>query len=200
MPSLPMHPMRPGKRSRPGATALPLPPCMDSPGKEPCPTSRGLGVNLDLVVEGRSADREREAGVRGVPGLFANSNRAPLRTRGAVRPGVPVRARVPVRPRVPVRARGLRGLSGGMRREVRLQVRERVGEARVVWLDLQQRLVTADRVVEPGPAIASGEVRSLLPRWPRSRWAPASLRQPPRGLTWACRGRRRWRRWRLCPR
>ena len=58
-----------------------------------------------------------------------------------------------------MRARSLRRLSGGLRREVRLQVGERVGEARVVWLDLQQRLVTADRVVEPGQAVARGEVR-----------------------------------------
>ena len=38
-------------------------------------------------------------------------------------------------------------------------VGERVGETWVVWLDLQQRLVTADRVVEPGQAVARGEVR-----------------------------------------
>jgi hypothetical protein len=64
-----------------------------------------------------------------------------------------------MRARVAVRARSLRSLSGGLRREVRLQVGERVGEARVVRLDLQQRIVTADRVVEPGPAVARGEVR-----------------------------------------
>ena len=60
--------------------------------------------------------------------------------------------------RVAVRARSLRCLSGGLRRGVRLQVPERAGQARVVRLDLQQRLVTADRVVEPGQAVARGEV------------------------------------------
>ena len=75
-----------------------------------------------------------------------------LRPRGAVRPGVPV-------PRVPMRVRSLRGLFCSLRGCVRLQVGERVGETRVVWLDLQQRLVTADRVVEPGLAVARGEVR-----------------------------------------
>jgi hypothetical protein len=34
-----------------------------------------------------------------------------------------------------------------------------LGETRVAWLDLQQRLVTADRVVEPGHAVAPSEVR-----------------------------------------
>jgi hypothetical protein len=44
-------------------------------------------------------------------------------------------------------------------RTVRLQVGDRSAEARVVWLDLQQRLVTADCVVEPGHAVAPREIR-----------------------------------------
>ena len=45
-----------------GRYGSPSPSLQGLPGKEPGPTSRGLGVDLDLVVEGRSADREREAG------------------------------------------------------------------------------------------------------------------------------------------
>jgi hypothetical protein len=46
-------------------------------GREPCPTSRGLGVDLDLVVEGLSSDRGARGRGGGVHGLFANANRAP---------------------------------------------------------------------------------------------------------------------------
>jgi hypothetical protein len=55
-----------------------------NPGKEAVPKSRGLGVILDLVVEGRSADTEREAGVGGIPA--SSLARTALRTRRAVRP------------------------------------------------------------------------------------------------------------------
>ena len=48
-----------------------------TPGRSRAQRHDGFGLDRDLVVEGRSADREREAGVRGVPGLSANSNRAP---------------------------------------------------------------------------------------------------------------------------
>jgi len=68
-----------------------------------------------------------------------------------------------MRPGFPVGARGLCRLPVGLRRTVCLQVGDRVGEARVVWLDLQQCLVTADRVVEPGHAVAPREIRRGAP-------------------------------------
>jgi hypothetical protein len=147
---------------------------------------RGPALKREAVRCDASADREREAGVRGVPGLFADSNRAPV-TNPTGRA-----TRVPVSARVPVRACILRCLSSGMRREVRLQVGERVGEARVVWLDLQQRLVTADRScrarsdrrMRRSPVRCRSCPRSCrFGLWgPRSRWAPATLRRPPGGL------------------
>ena len=44
------------------------------------------------LAEGRTVDREREAGVGGIPASSLTRTALPLRTRRAVRPGVPVSA------------------------------------------------------------------------------------------------------------
>lgn len=69
-----MYPMRPGRPVTAGRDGSPSPSLHELQGKSRAQdVTEGVEVNLDLS-EGRSTDREREAGIRAVPGLFANSN------------------------------------------------------------------------------------------------------------------------------
>ena len=71
-PSLPMHLLRPGE-GHGRARRLSLPPCMDW-GQSCAQRHESLGVDL-VVRVGLPIESERPG--RGVPGLFASSNRAP---------------------------------------------------------------------------------------------------------------------------
>jgi len=97
-----------GRRCRCG----PMCPDKVTAGHDGSPSPSLAGVDLDMAAEGWSADKEREAGVRGVPGLFADSDRAPATnptgratrssraprsSRACPRPSRPVWRRAPLR-------------------------------------------------------------------------------------------------------